>query len=59
MNKIHESQEVTAEEMHDAMQDKLDWFERSDDNVAVCFGVCLFFAGPPDRDWETTTRILC
>ena len=45
MSKIHESQEVTAEEMRDAMQEKLDWFERSDDNVFVCFGVCLFFAG--------------
>ena len=45
MSKIHESQEVTAEEMHDAMQEKLDWLERSDDNVVVCFGVCLFFAG--------------
>lgn len=45
MNKIHESQEVTAEEMRDAMQEKLDWFEKSDDSVAVSFFVCLFFAG--------------
>ena len=36
MSKIHESQEVTAEEMRDEMQEKLDWFERSDDNVFVC-----------------------
>ena len=28
-DKIHESQEVTAKEMRDAMQDKLDWDERS------------------------------
>ncbi len=42
---IYDSKEIEAQEICDAMKEKVDWFDRSDVNVVVCFGVCLFFAG--------------